>query len=82
MKESGDKWLNDIIGDYGIIGKDQERIAVIRALSKIHELKTSSMEFNELQKRVTSRESTEYIKEKKYLESTLIRLKTKKRRTL
>lgn len=80
MKESGDKWLNDIIGDYDIIGKDQDKIKVINALSKIHELKTSSAEFNELQKRVKSNESTEYIKEKTYLSSTLIELKKKQRK--
>ncbi len=81
MKESGDKWLNDIIGDYHVIGNDEDKIKVINALSKVHELKTSTMEFVELQKRVRSGESTEYIKEKTYLESQLTKLRPKKRKS-
>jgi len=81
MHETDDKWLTSILNNFDKIGKDPDKIAVINAVSKIHELKSSSIEYNEVQKRVKSSESTEYIKEKPILESTLSKLRTKKRKS-
>jgi len=82
MHETDDKWLTSILNNFDKIGKDPDKIAVINAVSKIHELKSSSIEYNEVQKRVKSSESTEYIKEKPILESTLSKLRTKKRKSI
>lgn len=81
MGESKNKRLATILGDYDTIGNDPEKITVINALSKFHELKTSTLEFDvEVQKRIKARESKEYIEERDSLKSVLTKLQTKKRK--
>ena len=80
MDEQANKLLINILNDYDTIERDPAKIAVFRAFSKVHELKTSGKEFGELQKRIKSNESSEYIQEKSYLRSSLITLKEQKPR--
>ncbi len=63
--------LSEILSDYDKSETNSDRIDVFRAVSKIHELKSSSHEFERLQKIVKSSESTEYIKDKRYIKSSL-----------
>ncbi len=73
--EVGNKNLEMILKDYAIMDKDQDKLAVLRSFSKVHELKSSTLEFETVQKRITSQESTEYISEHDYLLKTFNRLK-------
>jgi len=79
IHESSDKWLKTILNNVNEASSNQDKISVVNALSKIHELKSSTEEFTEVQKRIKSGESTEYIKEKEYLENTLSVIRKKKR---
>ena len=78
IEQVDNKWLQNILGDYDNIKNEQDKIYVINAISKVHELKSSNKEFDIVQKRIKSEESTEYVKEKPYLAGTLDKLKTKK----
>lgn len=78
MGESKDKDLLNILLNYNSVGTNQDKIAVIDALSKVHELKSSTKEFDTMQKRVKSNESTEYVKEKSNLQKTLTSLQKDK----
>jgi hypothetical protein len=81
MGTSMDKDLLNILKNYDSLGSDQNKIKVFDAISKVHELRSSTNEFNTMQKRVKSHESTEYIQEKPYLQSTLKPLQTKKHKS-
>jgi hypothetical protein len=78
MGSEKDKELLNILLNYDSIGTDQAKITALDAISKVHELKSSSKEFGIVQKRVKSSESTEYMKEKPYLHSTITTLEKKK----
>ena len=81
MDEVKNNKLSMILGDYDSVGKEQEKITVINALSKFHELRSSTTEFNvEVQKRIKDGESSEYINEKTDLKSTLTTIQSKKRK--
>lgn len=67
--------------NYDSIGTDQDKVKVFDALSKVHELRSSTNEFKIVQKRVKSGESTEYVNEKSNLQFTLKSLQTKKSKT-
>jgi len=77
MGETQDSKLRGILEDYDKAGNDEEYIKTLSAVSKIHELKSSSKEFLALQKRVNSSESTDYVKEPGFLSKTLDALNTK-----
>ena len=80
IEQVDNKWLQKILGDYDNIKNEQDKIYVINAISKVHELKSSNKEFDIVQKRIKSEESKEYVKEKQYIEGTLDKLKTKKQK--
>jgi len=80
IDQSDNKWLKNILGDYDTINTEQDKLNVIDSVSKVHELKSSTSEFSKVRKRIKSDESTEYVKEKTYLSSTLDTLKKKKRK--
>lgn len=81
MGEPKNNRLSMILGDYDSVGKEPEKIAVLNALSKFHELRSSTTEFNEkVQKRIKAGESSEYINEKSDLKSTLTTIQSKKRK--
>jgi hypothetical protein len=77
IHESSNMRLFDILSDYDAENKDEDeyRVPVLRSLSKVHELKSSTKEFGELQKRVKSSEASDYVREKRYLESCLTNLR-------
>lgn len=81
MGESKDKKLREIFGSYEKVNHDEEYIKTLSAVSKVHELKSSTQEFLTLQKRIKSSESTEYVTEHSSLSKTLDSLQSKKSQT-
>lgn len=81
MGEAKNQKLSTILNDYDAIGKEQDKIMIINALSKFHELRSSTTEFNtEVQKRIKNSESAEYIEKRTNLKSTLTAIQSKKRK--
>jgi len=80
MNEKNNSKLLEVLDDYGNIGTDSDKMNVFRALSKIHELKSSTKEFAKLQKLVDSQESKVYVEEKTYLKSSLSKFKSSRKK--
>jgi hypothetical protein len=78
MDQVGNTRLFALIDEYDRTKTNPDELTIFRALSKFHELKSSTKEFEKLQKIVKSSESTEYIKDKDYLKSSLDSLGKKK----
>ncbi len=70
-----DSYLKEVLGDYDVMDGDQPKLDVLSAFSKVHELRTSTAEFNNMQKWINSGESKEYTMEKQNLQSSLDSLK-------
>jgi len=71
MDEAGDKPLLRVLEEVIHKSNDQNRLKIVNAISKVHELKVSTKEFGTIQKRIKSDESAEYVKEKIILKNTL-----------
>lgn len=78
--EADNEGMLTILKDYGIMDNDQDKLAVLRSFSKVHELKASTTEFQTVQQRIKNEESTEYIKGHDALEKTLKRLKDSRKK--
>ena len=81
IDQKDNRWMKTILNDFEKIKTEQDEIYIIDAISKIHELKSSTAEFEEVKKRIKSEESTEYIKEQTYLSNRLSTLKKKKKKS-
>lgn len=71
MDEPSNQRLLEMIGDFGSVGEDPEKLGRFKMLSKVHELKSSSKEMERFQKRIDEGSSSDYVKEKAFLAGTL-----------
>jgi hypothetical protein len=60
----GDQKIENILQNYGEAQSDNEKREVLRAVSKVHELKESTKEFSLSQNYINQRDSIDYIKSK------------------
>jgi len=84
LKEMGElknNQIKEILEDYPNQTSDEGYVNTLSAISKTHELKASTNEFETLHKRIKSDESTEYVKEHDFLTKTLDSFKDKKPKT-
>jgi hypothetical protein len=75
VNEQKNSKLLDIVNEYPTVGSNQDKLSVLKSLSKVHELKVSTTEFIDVRHYIDSSESSEYIKEKQFLNTSLIKLK-------
>lgn len=66
-----DSLITSILRNYHEARNDPEKLRILRAFSKISELKDSSLEFLKLQDYVEQSSSRDYIQEKQFLQRTL-----------
>jgi hypothetical protein len=59
------KRLKTILYDYDYIEGNPAKVEIFRALTKVHEPKSSSNEFNTLRRFIDSSESNQYVKSQK-----------------
>ena len=81
MGELKNNQIKEILEDYPNQTSDEGYVNTLSAISKTHELKASTSEFETLHKRIKSDESTEYVKEHDFLTKTLDSFKDKKPKT-
>jgi hypothetical protein len=81
ISETENSFLITMLNDYPNLDNDTNKIDIFRSFSKVHELKSSTNEFLNFQKRVDSNESSEYAKEKNHLELSLNNLQSNKKIT-
>jgi hypothetical protein len=77
MDQSNNQRLDEILNGYDIIENDVQKLGVFRALTKVHELNSSSKEFKNVQRFIDSNESREYVKSKETLDSYFSSIKEK-----
>ena len=75
MQDKSNGRLLDILNNFQDTSSDRNKASIFGSLSKVHEVKSSTREFQSFQQRIKSNESTEYIREKHYLESCLNNLR-------
>lgn len=71
MDEPTNPRLLEMIGDFASLEEDPEKLSRFKMFSKVHELKSSSKEMEKFQKRIDEADSSDYVKEKKFLAGTL-----------
>lgn len=71
IKESSNENIQRILYNHTEIDDNKNKMNILKSLSKVHELKSSTAEFENLKKMIKSDESTEYIKSKDHLKNTL-----------
>ena len=76
IKENKNSALRIMLSDYPSIDNDNDKISTFRSFSKVHELKSSTREFIDFQKRVNSSESSDYVRGKNHLEFSHNRLRS------
>jgi hypothetical protein len=79
IKEEHNIKLQSICNSFDVIENDPYKVNIFKSLSKVHEIKASTLEFIKFQKWIKSNETSEYVKEKEFLKKSLEVFHSKKK---